>query len=280
MTDQGLRDEDAADIFDDMPPNIDTDVFSVARLYDFLLGGRHNFAADRALGRKLLAAEPNGRLILLENRAFLARTIKYLLDQGIRQFLDLGSGIPTQGYVHEIVHQTHPGATIVYVDNDLPAVSHSNYILRENDNAGALLADMCVPEDILNDTMVKGMIDFSQPVAVLALAVLHFVTDADDPYGVCARYRDRLAPGSFFVVTHATSDGVTQETVANVQEIYQSSMSGATARTKDEIARMFAGFDLIDPGIVLIPYWRPVPGEMPENPENYWFYGAVGKLSP
>src|SRR5260221_7226942 len=114
MTDaNGLPDDPPDDLFDDLPPNIDTDVFSVARLYDFLLGGRHNFAADRALGRQLLAAEPNGRLILLENRAFLARTVRYLLDQGVRQFLDLGSGIPTQGYVHEIAHQTHPGARIV-----------------------------------------------------------------------------------------------------------------------------------------------------------------------
>ena len=283
MTDPALRDEDVSDVpdvLDDMPPNVDTDVFSVARLYDFLLGGRHNFAADRALGRQLLAAEPNGRLILLENRAFLARTIRFLLDQGIRQFLDLGSGIPTQGYVHEIVHATHPGATVVYVDNDPPAVSHSNYILRDDANAGALLADMCVPEDILSDTTVKALIDLSQPVAVLALAVLHFVPDDEDPYGIVARYRDRLAPGSYFVLTHATSDGVTQNTVANVQEIYQSNMTAATARTKDEIARMFSGFDLVDPGIVLIPYWRPEPGQMPENPENYWFYGAVGKLSP
>jgi hypothetical protein len=284
MTDPGLRDESASthsaeDLFDEIPPNIDTEVYSVARLYDFLLGGRHNFAADRALGRQLLAAEPNGRLILLENRAFLARTVKYLLDQGVRQFLDLGSGIPTQGYVHEIAHLTHPGVGIVYIDNDPPAVSHSNYILRENADAGAVLADLCEPERVLGDPTVKGLIDFDQPVALLALAVLHFVPDEGDPCGIVARYRDHLAPGSFFVMTHATSDGITQETVANVQEIYQSNMTTATARTKDEIAGMFSGFDLVDPGIVLIPYWRPEPGEMPEDPDSYWFYGAVGRLS-
>lgn len=265
------------DSFDDLPPDIDKDVFSVARLYDFLLGGRHNFAADRDLGRKLLAAEPNGRLILLENRAFLARTMRYLLDRGIRQFLDLGSGIPTQGYVHELA-AGYPEAKVVYVDNDPPAVSHSNYILRDNPNAGALLADMRDPERILGDPSVKQLIDLTKPVALLALAVIHFIPVEEDAEGIVARYRDAMAPGSHLVVTHATADDM-PETVGGVQEIYQENMTTATPRTHAQVAGLFDGYDLLDPGVVYMPLWRPEPGVVVENAEETWFYGGVGKLS-
>ena len=263
---------------EDLPPDIDTEVFSVARLYDFLLGGRHNFSADRALGRQLLAAEPNGRLILLENRAFLARVLRHLLDQGVRQFLDLGSGIPTQGYVHELAHRTHPGTRIVYVDNDPPAVSHSNYILRDNPDAGAINADLRHPEHILGDPVVKSLIDFDEPVGLLALAVLHFIPYEQDAAGIVARYREALAPGSFLAVTHATADGSAGETVAQVQEIYQENMTTATPRTLEQVGELFEGFDLIDPGLVYLPLWRPDSTEPIENPEQYWFYAGVGRL--
>jgi hypothetical protein len=264
------------DTFEDLPPDIDRDVFSVARLYDFLLGGRHNFAADRDLGRKLLAAEPNGRLILLENRAFLARTMNFLLEQGVRQFLDLGSGIPTQGYVHELAAD-HPDVKVVYVDNDPPAVSHSNYILRDHPHAGALLADMREPERILGDPSVKQLIDLTKPVALLALAVVHFIPVEDDAEGIMARYRDALAPGSHLVLTHATADDM-PDTVGGVQEIYQENMTSATPRTKAQVTGLFEGFEILDPGIVYMPLWRPAAGAVVDNAEETWFYGGVGRL--
>ena len=270
---------DVDTIFDDLPSNVDTDVFSVARLYDFLLGGKHNFAPDRDFGRQLLSIEPNGRMILQQNRYFLARAMKVMLDDGVRQFLDLGSGIPTQSYVHELAHAVDPAARVVYIDNDPPAVSHSNYILRGNDNAGAVLADMIDAERVLGDPTVKSLIDFDKPVGLTALAAWHFVDDRDDPADVLAAYRRMLPPGSYLALTHATIDGATGDVVRDVQSQYQSVMKDPSPRTREQIAGFFEGFQIVDPGIVRLPAWRPEKPEDAVGAENVWFYGALGKLS-
>lgn len=266
-------------IFDDLPSNVDTDVFSVARLYDFLLGGKHNFAPDRDFGRQLLSIEPNGRMILQQNRYFLARAMKVMLDDGVRQFLDLGSGIPTQSYVHELAHAVDPAARVVYIDNDPPAVSHSNYILRGNDHAGAVLADMIDAERVLGDPTVKSLIDFDKPVGLTALAAWHFVDDRDAPADVLAAYRRMLAPGSYLALTHATIDGATGDVVRNVQSQYQSVMKDPSPRTREQIAGFFEGFGIVDPGIVRLPAWRPEKPEDAVGAEDVWFYGALGKLN-
>jgi SAM-dependent methyltransferase len=270
---------DVDTIFDDLPSNVDTDVFSVARLYDFLLGGKHNFAPDRDFGRRLLSIEPNGRMILQQNRYFLARAMKAMLDDGVRQFLDLGSGIPTQSYVHELAHAVDPAARVVYIDNDPPAVSHSNYILRGNDNAGAVLADMIDAERVLGDPTVKSLIDFDKPVGLTALAAWHFVDDRDDPADALAAYRRMLAPGSYLALTHATIDGATGDVVRDVQSQYQSVMKDPSPRTREEIAGFFEGFQIADPGIVRLPAWRPEKPEDAVGAEDVWFYGALGKLN-
>lgn len=274
---QAVRDADA--LLDDLPSNIDTDVFSVARLYDFLLGGKHNFAPDRDFGRRLLAIEPNGRMILQQNRLWLARAMRVMLADGVRQFLDLGSGIPTQNYVHELAHAVDPGARVVYIDNDPPAVSHSNYILRGSPNAGAVQADMTDAERVLGDPTVKNLIDFSRPVGVTALAAWHFVDDAADPAGVLAAYRRMLAPGSYLGLTHATIDGATGDLVRNVQSQYQEVMKNPSPRTREQIAGFFEGFQILEPGIVNLPAWRPDRPQDAEGAENVWFYGALGRLA-
>jgi hypothetical protein len=265
-------------IFDDLPSTIDTDVFSVARLYDFLLGGKHNFASDRDFGRRLLAVEPNGRAIVQQNRYFLARAMKVMLADGVRQFLDLGSGIPTQNYVHEIAHAVDPTAKVVYIDNDPPAVSHSNYILRGDENAGAVQADMVDAERVLGDPTVKSLIDFDQPVGLTALGAWHFVDDTDDPAGVLATYRRMLAPGSYLALTHATIDGVTGDLVRTVQNEYQAVMKNPSPRTREEIAAFLDGFRILEPGIVNLPAWRPEKPEDARGAENIWLYGVLGKL--
>ena len=265
-------------IFDDLPSNIDTDVFSVARLYDFLLGGKHNFAPDRDFGRRLLAIEPNGRLILQQNRYFLARAMKVMLADGVRQFLDLGSGIPTQNYVHELAHAVDPAAKIVYIDSDPAAVSHSNYILKGDPNSGAVLGDMVDAERVLGDPTVKSLIDFDQPVGLTALAAWHFVDDGDNPAGVLETYRRMLVPGSYLALTHATIDGATGDLVRNVQSQYQSVMKNPSPRTRQEIAAFFEGFQILEPGIVNLPAWRPEKPQDAEGAENIWFYGVLGKL--
>jgi hypothetical protein len=265
-------------IFDDLPSNIDTDVFSVARLYDFLLGGKHNFAPDRDFGRQLLAIEPNGRMILQQNRYFLARAMKVMLAAGVRQFLDLGSGIPTQNYVHELAHAVDPSARIVYIDNDPPAVSHSNFILRDDPASGAVLADLADAERVLGDPAVKSLIDFDQPVGLTALAAWHFVDDVDDPLGAVAAYRRMLAPGSYMALTHATLDGATGDVVRDVASQYESVMKNPSPRNREEIAEFFDGFDILEPGIVRLPAWRPEKPEDAVGAEDVWFYGALGKL--
>jgi len=276
-TDRGPE-QDTDAVFDDLPSNIDTDVFSVARLYDFLLGGKHNFAPDRDFGRRLLAIEPNGRMILQANRFWLARAMKVMLDDGVRQFIDLGSGIPTQSYVHEIARAVDPAARVVYIDRDPAAVSHSNYILKGDRRAGAVLADMIHADRVLGDPTVKSLIDFDRPVGLTALAAWHFVPDADDPKGVLADYRRALAPGSYLALTHATIDGATGDLVRSVQSEYQSVMQNPTPRSREQVTGFFEGFEIVPPGVVNLPAWRPNRPEDAQGAENVWFYGALGRL--
>jgi hypothetical protein len=264
MTDTGL-----------VPEGVETDRPSVARLYDYFLGGHHNFAADRELARRLLQAEPHARYIVAENRAFLGRAVRFLLDAGIRQFLDLGSGIPTQENVHEIAQRGDPAARVAYVDNDPVAVAHSRQILSSNPLATAIKADLRHPDAVLSHPDVTALIDFSQPVGLLMVTVLHFVPDSDDPSGVVRRFASRLAPGSFLVISHAT-DEAAPAAAAQVKDLYKSTTATAHTRTATEIMRFFDGFDVVPPGLVYLPLWRP-DGGTPEHPERAWFYAGVGR---
>jgi len=254
---------------------VEVDRPSVARLYDFFLGGHHNFAADRELGRKLLAAEPNARHIVAENRAFLGRAVRFLLGCGISQFLDLGSGIPTQDNVHEIAQRGNPQARVVYVDNDPVAVAHSKQILSGNTLATVIREDLRRPEAVLTHPDVRSMLDFSQPVGLLMVTVLHFVPDSDDPASVVARYADGLAPGSALAISHATHEAA-PGAAARVEELYTSTTAAAHTRSHAEILGLFDGFDLVDPGLVYLPLWHP-DGPVPDHPERAWFYAGVGR---
>lgn len=257
-----------------IPEGVEADRPSVARLYDFFLGGHHNFAADRELGRQLLAAEPNARHIVAENRAFLGRAVRFLLAAGIRQFLDLGSGIPTQDNVHEIAQRGDPAARVVYVDNDPVAVAHSRQILSRNTLATVVREDLRRPEAILAHPEVRRLIDFSQPVAVLMITVLHFVPDADDPAGVVGRFAGGLVPGSALAISHATHEAA-PDAAAQVERLYANTSAAAHTRSHAQILRFFAGFDLVEPGLVYLPLWRP-DGPAPDHPERAWFYAGVG----
>jgi len=257
------------------PDGLDTDRPNVARLYDYFLGGQHNFAADRELARRLLEAEPNARYIVAENRAFLGRAVRFLLAAGIGQFLDLGSGIPTQENVHEIAQRGNPAARVIYVDNDDVAVAHSKHLLRDIQGAAVVHADLRDPGSVAGHPGVTALIDFSRPVALLMVTVLHFVPDADDPAGVVAKFADVLAPGSFLAISHATHEAAPGR-AAQVQELYKSSSASAHPRTRAEIMALFAGFELVEPGLVFLPSWRP-DGAEPEQPERAWFYAGVGR---
>jgi hypothetical protein len=263
------------DVPDWVPPGVDTKQANPARVYDYWLGGTHNFLADQDVGRAIVALEPNAPALAQANRAFLGRAVRFLAAVGIRQFLDIGSGIPTEGNVHEIVQQAAPGARVVYIDIDPVAVAHSRAILAGNENAVIVEADLREPEKILAHQVTRSLIDFGQPVGLLLSAVLHFIADEEDPWRIMGRLRDALVPGSYLILGHVASDD--QPSVARAgQEVYNRSVStGIHFRSRAEIGRFFDGFDLVEPGLVGFPQWRPdsledVPGDLSN------FFGLVG----
>jgi SAM-dependent methyltransferase len=262
-----------------VPPDVDIKRANVARVYDYWLGGSHNFLPDQDLGRAIAVVEPKAREIARANRAFLGRAVRFLAAAGIRQFLDIGSGIPTAGNVHEVAQHAAPGAHVVYADIDPVAVAHSKAILAGNASAATIEADLREPEKILTDPTVGRLIDFSQPAGVLLVAVLHFIADADDPWRVVATLRDALAPGSYLVLCHGTDDS--KPSVAHAAEkVYNRSVStDVHLRSRAEIQRLFDGFSLVDPGLVFIPQWRPEsPADVPDDPSQFWGLVGVGRL--
>ena len=225
-----------------------------ARVYDLLLGGSHHFASDRAFAAKVRAAWPEAAQTMKANRAFLGRAVRYLAaEAGIWQFLDIGSGLPTMGNVHELAQQAAPGARVVYVDNDPVAVQHSRVVLADTGNAVAIQADLHDPEEILAHA---DLLDLTRPVGLLLAAVLHFLPDEQNPAVPVAWLRDQLPVGSYLVISHATGDRQGAE-VASAGEIYTRAMPSFQLRTHAEILRFFGDFELVDPGLVLISDWRP-----------------------
>ncbi len=194
-----------------VPLGLDTTVPSMARVYDYILGGAHNFAADRAVGAQIEKLVPGLPSVARLNRRFLGRAVDFIADQGIRQFLDIGSGIPTVANVHEVAQERDPAARVVYVDKDPVAVAHSELMLAGNENAGIVHADMRDPESVLSSPEVARLLRFDEPVGLLMLLMLHWVPDEDDPHKLVAAYRDALPAGSFIVMTHMSADGVDEE---------------------------------------------------------------------
>jgi hypothetical protein len=261
------------------PGDIDLERPSVARVYDYWLGGAHNFAADRAAAQKTLEFLPELRDIVLNHRAFLRRAVRYLLGRGIRQFLDLGSGIPTVGNVHEIAQGTDPNARVVYVDMDPVAVAHSRSLLAGNERVSVLQADARDPANVLASPEVAEQLDFDQPIAVLMIALLHFVSDDEDPVGIIGGYRDRLAPGSFLAVSHAGYEAEEETgSYRAARAVYDRSVTPMTYRNKAEFTRLFEGFELVEPGVVRLPAWRPEsPDDLDESGRPFPGFGAVGR---
>lgn len=259
-----------------VPDGLDVDRPSIARIYDYLLGGSHNFAADRELARQAIEAIPDLPVQAATNRAFMHRAVRFLVGAGVTQFLDLGSGIPTLGNVHEIAQAVDPQARVVYVDMDDVAVIHSQHLLGGNPNAVALRGDLRRPDEILADPRVSGLLDLSRPVAVLAIAVLHAISDDDDPAGIVAAFRDAMPAGSYLAIAHGVNTRV--DYVNDLAEISKRTTTPVTFRTPDQVRRLFDGFDLVDPGLVWVPLWRPEsPYEKPDRPERSGNLAGVGR---
>lgn len=258
------------------PRSIDITVPSVSRMYDFYLGGSHNFEVDRKAARKAMEFMPGLPKIMQANRAFMRRAVRFAAGEGIAQFLDIGSGIPTFGNVHEVARAADPGARVVYVDHDPVAVAHSREVLRGNDRADVVAADLLGPRDILESPEVERLIDLNRPVALLLVAILHFVEDADDPYAAVAELREALAPGSMLVLTHASYEGVPlpPERAEGAVDVYRNTRNPLIMRTREDIARFFEGYDMVEPGLVPMPRWRP---ETPvEDVDPFAFSGFAG----
>ncbi len=263
-----------------VPPGVDTGKANIARVYDYWLGGSHNFRADQDAARAMIAIEPNTRAIMRANRAFLGRAVRFLAaEAGIRQFLDIGSGIPTEQNVHQVAQDAAPGAHVVYADNDEVAVAHSRLLLEDNPDASVIQADLREPALILTAPATQMLIDLTQPVALLLVAVLHFIPDSGNPAQIIATLRDALAPGSYLVISHACRD-TDPEFADKGESAYRGRIAGQMCmRTGEQIARFFDGFTLVEPGLVWLPQWRPGrPEDVPEDPHKFWCLVGVGRL--
>jgi len=259
---------------------IDTSVPNVARIYDYMLGGKDNFATDREAAQQLLAAVPHIAGIVRDNRSFIGRVVRFLTaEAGIRQFLDLGAGLPTRDCVHETAQAITPDARVVYVDNDPVVCSHGQALLGSRDGIAVVPGDLRDPGGILRHPQVTGLLDFSRPVAVLCAAVLHFVPDDDKPHEIIAAYRDHLAPGSYLAITHGTTATPEEDPrgdVESVTSVYQRASASLHVRPLPEIERFFDGFEILDPGVVWMAEWRPDPG-VPSAAPPESLRGGVGR---
>ncbi|GLZ14578.1 hypothetical protein Acsp04_48130 [Actinomadura sp. NBRC 104425] len=262
---------------DDWHRRVDPSKPHPARMYDYFLDGKDNFEADRKAAEQVLRIAPEARLMALENRAFLGRAVRFLAAAGIRQFLDIGTGLPTQGSTSEVAHEVAPDARIVYVDNDPMVLVHARALLADRDAKSTVVVegDVRDPDAILGHPDVRAVIDFDQPVAVLLVAILHFIRESEDPVGIVERFKRVMAPGSYLVISHGTHD-FDPERSAEAVRPYANATAPAVGRSGAEIKRFFDGLEMVDPGLVQLPLWRP-DGEPPSHLDVIWLYGGVGR---
>ncbi|WP_043728419.1 SAM-dependent methyltransferase [Kutzneria sp. 744] len=242
----------------DYDESVDVSRPNPARMYDYYLGGAHNFAVDREAADRVLAILPETREFAIRNREFLQRVVRFLAaDAGITQFLDLGSGIPTVGNVHEVAQAVDPGNRVVYVDHEPVAVAQSQRLLAGNPYAAVIQADVRDHDSVLSHPETLRLLDFSQPLAVLMLQVLPFIPDSDDPGRVVASYRDACVSGSYLALAHSLSFDYWPGAVAEAVDMYTKSTHPLNLRSPDQVAAFFAGYDVVDPGVVFTAVWRP-----------------------
>ena len=258
-------------------PALDPAIPNVARMYDFMLGGKDNYASDREAVARLIEISPGVQLAARWNRQFLGRAVRFVASQGVTQFLDVGAGLPTQENVHEVAQAFTPQALTVYVDNDPVVLAHGNALLTGTERTAVVAGDVRDPAGIVADPQTTARLDFSRPVCLLLVAILHFVPDADDPAGLVAAFRDALAPGSYLIFSHATMDGYPAPASGDEKRagrVYDRASAPLTMRGRADIERLLAGFDLVEPGLVHVTQWRP-----DEPPRQVFdpFLAAVGR---
>jgi hypothetical protein len=258
--------------------NLDLTVPSPARIYDYFLGGKDNFPADREAAEKALSVVPHGREVAQANRQFLIGAVRLMASRGIRQFIDLGTGIPTSPNVHEVARSIHPDAKVLYVDNDPVVCLHASTLLTNvGDGVASIMGDIRSPQDLVAKRELRDLIDFTAPVGVLFVAVLHFLTSTDDPLSSVTVLADRMAADSYLAISHITSDGTAPAVMNTIESAYGSASAPAVFRTTNEIRALFAGLELVKPGLVDVSAWRGHGRIADVEPFALRFLGGVAK---
>jgi len=266
-----------------VPPGIDVTKPNIARVYDAFLDGKDNFAADRAVVELTLQITPDAAAGAKANRAFLRRVVRYLAGEaGIGQFLDIGSGLPSQGNVHEIAGEVNPAARVVYIDSDPVVLLHAHALLAGAPTVRVVTADVRRPAEILASPQVGEFIDFSRPVGLLMFAILHHLADEEDPAGIVARFREAAAPGSYLAISSFRMPGPEHPqdaaTTRAVQELFNAKLGTGLWREHEEIRQWFGDWELLEPGLVPMPEWRPdVAGQTERNSTYHGFVGGVAR---
>jgi hypothetical protein len=269
-----VRDDKDGDITSEIDPNKP----SVARMYDYYLNGKDNFEIDRQAAERVALAMPEIGGLALENRSFLRRSVRYMANRGIRQFLDIGSGLPTVGNTHEIAQEIIPDAHVVYVDSDPVVLAHGRALLATNEYTTVAQGDMRRPLEVLNHPKTVQLIDFDAPVGVLMIAMIHFLT-LQERSTVMAGLRGALAPGSYLTATHVTTEDHSIQAVSQIEAVYATTPTPIYFRTKEQIEPFFEGFELVEPGLVTIDQWDPDtdPHDRPAERIGTWLYGGLGR---
>jgi hypothetical protein len=253
------------------------DIPSAARIYDYLLGGKDNYPADRAVAESMIAQLPNVQLAVKWNRAFLRRVVRYLVcEADIRQIVDIGAGLPTVGNTHEIALDTSPETRVVYVDHDPVVLAHARSMLNGVPNTAIIEQDLVEPDEILADPVLRSLIDFREPTAFLLLSILHFVSDEADPAALIAALLDPFPAGSHVAISHATPDSV--PAVKDVERVFDEATEQGHVRSRSAVMKLVAGLDLVEPGLAWPPEWRPDPGdEVPANAAEAYYCVVVAR---
>jgi hypothetical protein len=252
----------------------DPTIPNVARIYDYLLGGKNNFAADRQFAEQFLANWPTSGWEARQQRQFVVRAVRYFAGRGIRQYLDVGSGLPTMDNVHDVARRVIPDAAVVYVDNDWVAVRHAQALLATSPGVAAIWGDAREPRDILAEVQARGLLDLTRPVAVLMTGILHFITNDEEPAKIIQVFRDAIAPGSYLALSQGTMERDPEEG-ERVEGVWRDAAKLLTHRSREEVTAFFAGLELVDPGVVLTFQWRP---EGPaQHSELAAIYAGVGR---
>jgi hypothetical protein len=265
-----------------IPPGVDPTKPSPARIYDYVLGGTYNFPVDREAAERIRAQSPDLKDAAWVNRSFHQRAARWMAEHGIRQFIDIGSGLPTQSNTHGVVQKVIPGAHVVYVDNDPMVDAYASEFLSGTGTTAVITADLRDPDSILNAPALRSLVDLSQPVGLLLTAVLHFVADDADPWALAARYVDALAPGSYLALSHITHEGLPPRLVEAGVQAYQQA-DGVYPRSREQIGRFFSGLELVppyagaEPAITHIGLWGAEDPELADSDGSHWWFGGVAR---